>query len=223
MGLTTLPKVGNGEVLGPVKADAFLVEDATKQVKASEVNAERAALEAVCAEVGLANGTTPGSLVARTNTLESGIAGHMWATATQTFVNGVGAHLVFHASAVRGDSKAPIPAPASGLFTIVEPGDYECSMGGYLSTAGLSVAMIGYPYLTLRRGGVGIDFSGRIETARPGDGDYSFYISHVFFGLQAGDEIRFDMSQSSDANRDTYAEASYPSDNARAIVRRVGG
>lgn len=71
MGLSTLPEVGAGEALGPTKRNrALQTPDATRDIDADEWNAAAVALEGVCAEVGLANGTTPGSLVARVTALE---------------------------------------------------------------------------------------------------------------------------------------------------------
>lgn len=72
MGLTTLPKVGAGEALGVVKQDRplELIPD-NRKIKATEWNAAAVALEGVCAEIGLTDGSTPGSLVERVLTLET--------------------------------------------------------------------------------------------------------------------------------------------------------
>lgn len=71
MGLSTLPEVGAGEALGPTKRNrALQTPDATRDIDADEWNAAAVALEGVCAEVGLSNGTTAGSLVARVTALE---------------------------------------------------------------------------------------------------------------------------------------------------------
>lgn len=71
MGLSTLPEVGAGEALGPTKRNrALQTPDLTRDIDADEWNAAAVALEGVCAEVGLSNGTTPGSLVARVTALE---------------------------------------------------------------------------------------------------------------------------------------------------------
>lgn len=64
MGLTSLPTIGTGQPLGPTKSDARTATDLTRELASSEWNAAAVALKDVCAEVGLANGTTPGSLVA---------------------------------------------------------------------------------------------------------------------------------------------------------------
>lgn len=76
MGLTTLPKVGAGEALGVVKQDRPLeLIPENRKILATEWNANAGALEAVCDEVGLHDGSTPGSLVARVITLEAGGGG----------------------------------------------------------------------------------------------------------------------------------------------------
>lgn len=76
MGLTVLPKVGAGENLGPVKQDKPLAyPDSIREILAAEHNAAMVALEGVCAEVGLHDGSTVGSLVARVTTLEGGGGG----------------------------------------------------------------------------------------------------------------------------------------------------
>lgn len=76
MGLTSLPEVGAGEALGPVKQDKPLAyPDSLREILAAEHNAAMAALEAVCAEVGLHDGSTPGSLVERVTDLEAGGGG----------------------------------------------------------------------------------------------------------------------------------------------------
>lgn len=76
MGLTSLPEVGAGEALGPVKQDKPLAyPDSIREILAAEHNAAMAALEGVCAEVGLHDGSTVGSLVARVTTLEGGGGG----------------------------------------------------------------------------------------------------------------------------------------------------
>lgn len=73
MGLATLPKVGVGEALGVVKSNdparPFTKPD--KQSSATEWNASATGVQDVCAEVGLGNGTTTGSLVARANAQDS--------------------------------------------------------------------------------------------------------------------------------------------------------
>ena len=54
MGLTTLPKVGAGENLGPVKQDTPLdYPDVLRDILAAEHNVAMAALEGLGAEVGL--------------------------------------------------------------------------------------------------------------------------------------------------------------------------
>ena len=71
MGLSTLPAVGTGEALGPTKRNrALQTPDLARDIDADEWNAAAVALEGVCAEVGLSNGTTPGSLVARVTAIE---------------------------------------------------------------------------------------------------------------------------------------------------------
>ena len=76
MGLTVLPEVGAGELLGPVKQDTPLdYPDAIRDILSAEHNAAMAALEGVCAEVGLHDGSTPGSLVERVTALEGGGGG----------------------------------------------------------------------------------------------------------------------------------------------------
>ena len=76
MGLTTLPKVGAGENLGPVKVPRPLQPgDVNRDITTPEHNAAMAALEGVCAEVGLHDGSTVGSLVARVTALEGGGGG----------------------------------------------------------------------------------------------------------------------------------------------------
>lgn len=75
MGLSTLPAVGTGESLGPTKRNrALQTPDATRDIDAGEWNAAAVALEGVCAEVGLSNGSTSGSLVARVAALEGAAA-----------------------------------------------------------------------------------------------------------------------------------------------------
>lgn len=75
MGLSTLPAVGTGESLGPTKRNrALQTPDATRDIDAGEWNAAAVALEGVCAEVGLSNGSTSGSLVARVTALEGAAA-----------------------------------------------------------------------------------------------------------------------------------------------------
>ncbi len=64
MGLTTLPTIGSGQPLGPTKSDARTATDLTRQVAASEWNAAAVALKEVCEAVGLADGTTAGSVEA---------------------------------------------------------------------------------------------------------------------------------------------------------------
>lgn len=76
MGLTTLPEVGTGEALGPVKVSRPLaVTNPVRDIAVAEWNAAMAALEAVCAEVGLHDGSTSGSLVERVDALEDGGGG----------------------------------------------------------------------------------------------------------------------------------------------------
>lgn len=76
MGLTTLPKVGAGEALGVVKQDRPLeLIPENRKILATEWNANAGALEAVCDEVGLHDGSTPGSLVERVIALEAGGGG----------------------------------------------------------------------------------------------------------------------------------------------------
>lgn len=76
MGLTTLPKVGAGEALGVVKQDRPLeLIPENRKILATEWNANAGALEAVCEEVGLHDGSTPGSLVERVIALEAGGGG----------------------------------------------------------------------------------------------------------------------------------------------------
>lgn len=76
MGLTTLPEVGTGEALGPVKVSRpFAAPDPLRDITVAEHNAAMTALEGVCAEVGLHDGSTAGSLVARVDALEAGGGG----------------------------------------------------------------------------------------------------------------------------------------------------
>lgn len=76
MGLTTLPQVGLGEDLGPVKvARPIHPGDVYRDITTPEHNAAMTALEGVCAEVGLHDGSTPGSLVERVTALEGGGGG----------------------------------------------------------------------------------------------------------------------------------------------------
>lgn len=76
MGLTTLPKVGAGENLGPAKVPRPLQPgDVNRDILVGEHNAAMAGLEGVCAEVGLHDGSTVGSLVARVTALEGGGGG----------------------------------------------------------------------------------------------------------------------------------------------------
>lgn len=85
MGLSTLPEVGAGEALGPTKRNrALQTPDATRDIDADEWNAAAVALEGVCAEVGLSNGTTPGSLVARVTALEGSGDGDVVGPASST-------------------------------------------------------------------------------------------------------------------------------------------
>lgn len=73
MGLTSLPKRGEGQVLGPIKAESSLnLWDRLRRVFTSEWNGNAKGLEEVCEEVGLHDGSTEGSLVARVNALEGG-------------------------------------------------------------------------------------------------------------------------------------------------------
>lgn len=76
MGLTSLPKRGEGQVLGPIKAESSLnLWDRLRRVFTSEWNGNAKGLEEVCEEVGLHDGSTEGSLVARVNALEGGGGG----------------------------------------------------------------------------------------------------------------------------------------------------
>lgn len=76
MGLTTLPKVGAGEALGPVKLpDPLRPGRPTRDILTAEHNEAMEAIEDVCAEVGLHDGSTPGSLVERVIALEAGGGG----------------------------------------------------------------------------------------------------------------------------------------------------
>jgi len=71
MGLTTLPEVGTGEALGPVKVSRpFAAPDPLRDITVAEHNAAMEALQDVCAEVGLHDGSTAGSLVERVTALE---------------------------------------------------------------------------------------------------------------------------------------------------------
>lgn len=71
MGLTSLPEVGAGEALGPVKVPRPLqLGDPNRDITTAEHNAAMSALEGVCAEVGLTDGSTAGSLVARVTAIE---------------------------------------------------------------------------------------------------------------------------------------------------------
>lgn len=65
MGLTSLPKVGMGEVLGPVKANdpARPFTKPYNQIDAAEWNSAMAALAAVSEALGLGDGSTPGSAI----------------------------------------------------------------------------------------------------------------------------------------------------------------
>lgn len=74
MGLTSLPKRGESGDLGPEKNDLSIVA-LIRRVFAREWNTSTKGLEEVCEEVGLANGSTEGSLVARVNALEGGGGG----------------------------------------------------------------------------------------------------------------------------------------------------
>lgn len=70
MGLTTLPEVGTSGALGPTKRNRALrpTADANVDIDADEWNAAMVALQQVCAAVGLADGSTTGSLVAKLRT-----------------------------------------------------------------------------------------------------------------------------------------------------------
>lgn len=69
MALTSLPEVGDD--LGPVKEDAAgITTGLTTFIYGAEWNVAAAALEAVCAQVGLADGSTAGSVEKRVRVLE---------------------------------------------------------------------------------------------------------------------------------------------------------
>lgn len=73
-GLTVIPSRTDGS-LGRTKYNAKVISDLNVQYDAAEFNVGADALLAVCTEVGLTNGTTPGSLVARVTALEALPAG----------------------------------------------------------------------------------------------------------------------------------------------------
>jgi hypothetical protein len=62
MGLASLPAVGEGEELGPVKSNRRAVNDSTKQSIATEWNALAARVVEYGEVIGLEDGSTPGSL-----------------------------------------------------------------------------------------------------------------------------------------------------------------
>jgi hypothetical protein len=64
MSLTTIPTVSEGS-LGPLKQDRAPVPNLIEYVTAEEVNVAKTALAAVCAAVGLGDGSSAGSIEAR--------------------------------------------------------------------------------------------------------------------------------------------------------------
>jgi hypothetical protein len=65
MPITSLPIVGEGEALGPVKSDRRQITSTEYQVAASEWNALAALGEAVAADLGLSSGATTGTINAQ--------------------------------------------------------------------------------------------------------------------------------------------------------------